>query len=75
MLPASEPVTVLVDDALEPGRECKRLMQGRQALVRLDERLLGGILCQVEVVQDGIGVTVGHVLKTADQETIGVGVA
>ncbi len=62
-LPAGEPVTLLEDDAAEPGGECLRRAQLPQIEIGLNERLLGGVFRQVEVSQDGIGVSDRHVLE------------
>ena len=43
---------MLEDDPAEPAWKGYRLAQARQLAVRVDERLLGSILCQMEIIQD-----------------------
>ena len=52
------------DDPAQPGREGPGLAEVGKPAVSGEEGLLGGVLGQVEISEDGIGTTVGHVLKS-----------
>ena len=75
MLAAARLLALAEDDLAEPAGEGRGGAQLRQAGVRADERLLGRVLGQVEVAQQGIGVPHGHVLEAAHDGFVRVQVA
>lgn len=68
-------ITVLEDDPPQPAREGCRQTERAQVAIRLDERLLRGILRQMKIAQDGVRVAEGHVLETSHDLAVGVQVA
>jgi hypothetical protein len=65
--PPDDPVAVLEHDPPEPARKRLRRAQLRQQPVRIDKRLLGRVLGQVEVTEHGVGVPARHALETSHQ--------
>lgn len=59
----------------QPAGERGRLAQLVEFQIGLHESFLGGVLGQVEVAQQGIGVPGGHVLETLHQFPVGFEVA
>ena len=57
-------VAVADDDAAKPARKGGRVAQLREVEVRVEECLLGNVLCQVRVADCSVGAGIGHVLKT-----------
>ena len=71
-LAAREPVAVFEHDSPQPSRERVRCPQIGQPAVGVDEGLLRHVLSEVEVAEDRVGVSVGHVLELADDPAEGL---
>ena len=70
-----EAVAVLEDDSLEPSGEGAGLAERGEPGVGLDEGFLGGVLGEVEVTEDGEGVSDGHALEAEDEALEGGDIA
>jgi hypothetical protein len=60
-------VALLEHDSPEPTRERRWLPQLGERAIGLKERLLRRVFGELEVVEDRVAVTDGHVLKAADE--------
>ena len=63
------------DDAEQPGSERPTSLESVQRGVRLDERLLCGVLGALGRPEDDVGGSIGHGFVDAKQRNVGVAVA